>query len=77
MLTPGERSNVNPLPAKQNSAQAKTQSAPSPIAAHVERHYKSIGIGALASALSVMKRSRPSVAPREWPAFLVKEDIAA
>jgi hypothetical protein len=45
---------------------------------HVERHYKTIGIGAIASALSVMKREvKPSPAPRDVPAFLRKENLAA
>ncbi len=71
MLTPGSLQTQN----------GKEQSVAKPLGgelAHVERHYKSIGIGAVSSALSILKKpGEKAGGARELPAFLRKENIAA
>jgi hypothetical protein len=72
MLTPGANSRNAQTEVSANVLK-RTQDV-----SHVERHYKTIGIGAITSALSVLNRKTISVsAPRDLPAFLRKENLAA
>jgi hypothetical protein len=65
------------VPAKREAATAP--SVPHmPDTHHVARHYKAIGIPAIASAVSIFqnaKTKRP--AKTEWPAFLRSDSFAA
>ncbi len=73
MFTPGHL----PTPTEAEKAQ-RAQTPRGSEMTHVERHYKSIGISAIASALSVLKRGADKTpAMRDTPAFLRKENIAA
>jgi hypothetical protein len=73
MSTPGAQSSK-----AQGEQPARTSTLPGKDVSHVERHYKAIGISAIASALSVLNRkSSASTGHRDLPAFLRKENLAA
>jgi hypothetical protein len=73
MSSEGEHNSQSPVPKRR--AEDKPLSAGE---TRIEQHYKSIGIGAVASALSILKPQRvEQAAARPLPGFLAREDIAA
>jgi hypothetical protein len=73
MSSQGERRSQHPVSPGPDAT--KPQAAgPLPL----EQQFKSIGIGAVASALSILKPRQPEPrSPRQLPGFLAREDIAA
>jgi hypothetical protein len=76
MPTPGPKAQTNPASAILSSTRHADPRANRDLT-HVERHYKSIGITAVASALSILKgKAGPQPAKRDLP-FMLRQDGAA